>query len=107
MQSLTPEQQQKALAQAGREDGELGAAQAFRDNLPLPYAGIPASELEREARGLLTDTIAEYVNNLPEGQARGPDGGGEGASRARRASAGSADPGPTVSSTTGSTARSS
>ena len=70
MQSLTPEQQQKALLEPGAKTANRAQAQAFRDNLQLPYAGIPASELNAKQRGLLTDTIAEYVNNLPEGQAR-------------------------------------
>ena len=70
MQALTPEQQQKALMESGPKTANRAQAQAFRDNLQIPYAGIRASELNAKQRALLTDLIAEYVGNLPEGHAK-------------------------------------
>ena len=70
MQALSPEQQQKALIEPGAKTANKSQAQAFRDNLQLAYAGIRASELNAKQRGLLTDLIAEYVGNMPEGHAR-------------------------------------
>jgi hypothetical protein len=70
MQALTPEQQQKARIEPGAKTTNGARAQAFRDNLQLEYAGIRASELTDRQRTLLTDLIAEYVGNLPEGHAK-------------------------------------
>ena len=70
MQALNPDQQQKATIEPGRKMTNKAQAQAFRDNLQLPYAGLRASELTSAQRTLLTGVIEEYVGNLPEGHAR-------------------------------------
>ncbi len=70
MQALTSEQQQKALVETGAKAANRAQAQAFRDNLQIPYAGIRASELNGKQRALLTALIAEYVGNMPEGHAK-------------------------------------
>jgi hypothetical protein len=70
MQALTPDQRAKARIAAGPKTANNAQAQAFRDNLRLAYEGIRASELTTDQRALLTDVIAEYVGNMPEGHAR-------------------------------------
>ena len=70
MQALAPEQQQKAIIENGPKTANRSQAQAFRDNLQLPYAGIRAAELNAKQRALLVDLVAEYVGNMPEGHAK-------------------------------------
>jgi hypothetical protein len=70
MQALTPAEQQKATIEPGRKLVNKAQAQAFRDNLQLPYAGIKASELNDAKRARLLDVIGEYVGNMGDGHAR-------------------------------------
>jgi hypothetical protein len=70
MQALTPDQRQKATIETGPKRTNKAQAQAFRDNVVLPHAGIPGSELTPAQRALLTDVVAEYVGNMPEGHAK-------------------------------------
>jgi hypothetical protein len=70
MEALTPEQRQKATIEEGPKRTNRAQAQAFRDNLVLPYGGIRGAELTPAQRTLLTDIIAEYVGNMPDGQAK-------------------------------------
>ena len=70
MQALSPEQQKQALIEPGAKTANKAQTQAFRDNLQLPYAGIRAADLNAKERALLTDLIAEYVGNMPEGHAK-------------------------------------
>ena len=69
MQSLTPEQQKRAILQSEKTVNN-SLAQAFRDNLVLDYAGIPVKELSKEQRTRLLDVIGEYVNNMSPGHAQ-------------------------------------
>jgi hypothetical protein len=69
VRALTPEQQKKAILQP-EKTGNNALAQAFRDNLVLDYAGLPASDLAAEQQRLLLDVIEEYVGNMPAGHAR-------------------------------------
>jgi Protein of unknown function (DUF3500) len=69
MSALTPEQQTKATIQTSKTANNA-LAQAFRDNLVLDYAGIPASELTAAQRKLLLETIGEYVSNMSAGHAK-------------------------------------
>ena len=69
MQSLTPDQRAKATLSPDKRQNNA-QAQAFRDNLVLPYEGLAARELTPPQRKLLLDTIAEYVHNMAEGHAR-------------------------------------
>src|SRR5690606_5402513 len=50
--------------------GNRNQAEMFRDNLVIPYAGVRADALDARQRALLTELVAEYVGNLPEGHAR-------------------------------------
>jgi hypothetical protein len=68
MRALRADQQQRATI-AGAKTANNAQAQAFRDNVRIPYAGIRAADLDASQRTLLLDTIAEYVGNLPEGHA--------------------------------------
>ena len=69
MQSLTPEQRTKATL-PGDKSRNHAQAQAFRDNLVLPYEGLPARDLTPPQRKLLLETIGEYVRNMAEGHAK-------------------------------------
>jgi hypothetical protein len=70
MRALTPAQRQQATIEAGPKRTNKAQAQAFRDNLVLPYAGIRGADLTPQQRSLLADIIAEYVGNMPEGHAK-------------------------------------
>ncbi len=69
MASLTPEQRRKATIapEKVRNDAQ---AQAFRDNLVLPYAGLPAVEMTDAQKHRLFDVISIYVGNMPDGHAQ-------------------------------------
>jgi hypothetical protein len=69
MRSLTDDQRRKATLnpEKTRNDAQ---AQAFRDNLVLPYEGLGAGELTPPQRALLLDTVREYVNNMGAGHAK-------------------------------------
>ena len=69
MAALTPEQRATATiaAEKVRNDAQ---AQAFRDNLVLPYAGLPATAMTDAQKRRLLDAIAIYVGNMPDGHAR-------------------------------------
>jgi hypothetical protein len=69
MRSLSPEQQQKAIITPGKKTTNDAQAQAYRDNLQLPYAGIKASELNVAQRDALLALIAAFVGNMDEGHA--------------------------------------
>ena len=70
MQALTPEQQKTAAIQTGPKTSNHALAQAYRDNLQLPYAGIRAADLNEKQRALLVELIAEYVGHMGEGHAK-------------------------------------
>ena len=70
MQSLSDEQRPKALITTQPKTANDAQAQAYRDNLRLPYAGIRGSELDASQRDALVALIALYVGNMPDGHAR-------------------------------------
>ena len=67
--ALDKNQQAKALIRSKKGPTE-SLAQAYKDNLVLDYAGIPASQLTGPQRSLLLELIAEYASNMKEGHAR-------------------------------------
>ena len=69
MRSLSAEQQAGAIIQPAKTANNA-LAQAFRDNLVLDYAGLPASRLTPAQKSALTALIAEYVGNMADGHAR-------------------------------------
>jgi len=50
--------------------GRNNLAEAFKDNLVLDYAGVPASALHSVQQRRLMDLIELYVSNMDEGHAR-------------------------------------
>jgi hypothetical protein len=68
MQALTPAQRTRATLQTAKP-GNNALSQAFRDNLVLDYAGLPASDLNAAQRERLLSLVAEYVSNKPDGHA--------------------------------------
>ncbi len=71
MDSLDAAQREKAII--GGKDGKdrtNNLGEAFRDNIVLDYAGIPATGLTKPQRELLIDIVAEYVNNMKPGHAK-------------------------------------
>lgn len=69
MASLTEEQKRRAVIETSKTS-DNALAEAFRDNLVLDYAGIPATELDEAQKKLLLDLIAVYVGNMDDGHAR-------------------------------------
>lgn len=65
IQSLTPEQQSTARIKS--EKGPTNnLAEAYKDNLVLDYAGLPASRMTAAQKKLLRELINEYVGNMAE-----------------------------------------
>jgi hypothetical protein len=69
MQALTPAQRTRATLETSKP-GNNALSQAFRDNLVLDYAGLPASELTAAQQERLLGVVAEYVSNMPDGHAK-------------------------------------
>jgi hypothetical protein len=69
MSSLNETQHKKAVIETSKP-GNNAVAQAFRDNLVLDYAGLPASELTPEQKQLLLAAIGVYVGYMEDGHAR-------------------------------------
>lgn len=69
MRALTPEQQGAARIRKDKSGEDLLSA-AYKDNLVLDYAGLPAARFNDAQKNQLLEVIAEYVNNMKEGHAR-------------------------------------
>jgi hypothetical protein len=70
MQALSPEQQQAATIEPGAKTANKAQAQAFRDNLQIPFAGLKVSAMNDTQRSLLTALVREYVDTLDPGHAK-------------------------------------
>ena len=70
MQSLTPDQRQRAIVTPGKKTTNNAQGQAYRDNLELPYAGINGADLSASQREALMGLIGMFVNNMDDGHAR-------------------------------------
>jgi hypothetical protein len=70
LMSALDERQRKRAALEVEKTRNDAKAQAFSDNLVLPYAGIPGRELSSSQKQLLLELIREYVFNMDEGHAR-------------------------------------
>lgn len=68
MNALSPAQRAKATI--GYDLPFDGFASGFKDNLVVPYAGVPSAELAQVQRDLLVDLIALYTGRLPPGHAQ-------------------------------------
>jgi hypothetical protein len=69
MNALSEDQRKKAIIQISKA-GNNNLTEAFKDNVVLDYAGIPAAELSGEQRRQLLTLIDLYVANMREGHAR-------------------------------------
>jgi hypothetical protein len=69
IQSLNEKQQQGAILSRAKE-GNNALSQAYKDNINLDYAGLPASELDQKQTVLLLDLIEQYVGNMADGHAK-------------------------------------
>jgi hypothetical protein len=70
IRSLDVEQRRQAIVDPGRKTDNRAQAQAYRDNLQLPYTGIQASRFNDRQRALLVNVIEEYVRNMDDGHAK-------------------------------------
>jgi hypothetical protein len=66
---LTTAQREKAVIEVSKT-GNNNLTEAFKDNVVLDYAGLPASELEASQRTELLALIELYISNLREGHAK-------------------------------------
>lgn len=62
-------QQQKVAIVSSVKDGNNALTQAYKDNVNLDYAGIPASRLNAKQQTLLLDVVKEYVGTMNDGHA--------------------------------------
>lgn len=69
IQALTEEQQDAAILMRDKQ-GNHNLSEAYKDNITLDYAGIPASEFTEPQVELLFDLVREYVGNMREDHAR-------------------------------------
>lgn len=67
--SLNPKQRKKASL-FNKKDYDFNRGEAFRDNEIIAKTGIPATKLTKKQQDALLDLIAEYVDNIREGQAK-------------------------------------
>ena len=68
LQGLAPGQRERAVL-VDSKDGNNNVAEAFRDNIDLDYAGLPASDMTPAQREALLELASLYVGNLREGHA--------------------------------------
>ena len=64
------EKQRTRAVLAFSKTGNNNLTEAFKDNVVLDYAGVPARELTAGQKQALLDLIELFVSNLAEGQAR-------------------------------------
>jgi hypothetical protein len=67
--SLTDAQRKKAELEVAKT-GNNNLTEAFKDNVVLDYAGLPARELDAARRNGLLDLIELYVSNMNAGHAK-------------------------------------
>ena len=68
MSTLTPEQRALAIIRSVKSGADM-AAGAFQDNAVIPYAGIPATELDADQRAALLALIGLWVGKMDDGHA--------------------------------------
>lgn len=67
--SLSDEQKAKALLKR-EKDGTNSNAEAFHDNVVIPYAGLPLAEMDAAQKQALLELTALWIGNLKEGHAK-------------------------------------
>jgi hypothetical protein len=68
MNALSPQQRAKALI--GMELPFDGYASGFKDNIVVPYEGLPVGEMTQAQRNQLVELIQRYTDRLPPGHAK-------------------------------------
>ena len=69
MKTLTDSQRSEAIL-SDAKPGNNALAQAYRDNIDLDYAGIPASKLDEKQKQLLLDVVEEFVSTMDDGHTK-------------------------------------
>ncbi|MEN9813185.1 MAG: hypothetical protein RL479_1871 [Verrucomicrobiota bacterium] len=69
LRSLTPAQRARAVLRP-EKTGNDNLTEAFKDNVVIPYAGLPGTELTVAQRGALLALIGRYVGQQAPGHAR-------------------------------------
>lgn len=69
IRALTQEQRQQAILHPAKVD-DYNLAEAFKDNLVLDYAGIPASALTCKQQTQMLKLLQLYIDNMAEGHAK-------------------------------------
>jgi hypothetical protein len=69
IRALAEPQRKQAILKVSKSGNE-NVAEAWKDNVTLDYAGVPASQLPEAQRKQLTSLIALYVDNMDDGHAR-------------------------------------
>lgn len=69
LRSLEPTQRQRAVLQA-EKTGNNNLTEAYKDNVQLDYAGIPAAALNSAQQQTLLKLIQLFVDNLDDGHAK-------------------------------------
>lgn len=64
------DQQRKEAILTSVKDGNNALSQAYKDNIDLDYAGLPAAKLDKQQQVLLLEVIEEYVGNMDDGHAK-------------------------------------
>jgi hypothetical protein len=67
--ALDKDQQAKAILRNDKGQN-FNLSEAYRDNLVLDYAGLPAAQMNAKQKAQLLDLIGEYVSNMAPGHAR-------------------------------------
>lgn len=67
--ALTESQRRKAVLRVSKT-GNDNLTEAFKDNVVLDYAGVPATDLDASQRARLTNLIRLYVDNMDDAHAK-------------------------------------
>lgn len=67
--ALTDDQRKQAVIQTSKT-GNNNLTEAFKDNVVLDYAGLPAKTMTAAQKTKLVELIGEYVSNMDDGHAR-------------------------------------
>ena len=62
--------QREAAVISRSKTGNNALAEAFKDNLDLDFAGLPADQMDSAQRSLLLQVVEEFVSNMDDGHAK-------------------------------------
>jgi hypothetical protein len=68
--ALTPEQRGRAILRSGDKTADMNLTEAWKDNVVLDYAGVPASALSVSQQAQLLALIGLYAGAMDDGHAR-------------------------------------